>query len=259
MISNKRFQIIASIAAATALWLFLTFLGSLFGSDSSMYRVLEALGGTGGGFIQALIYAVFFYSIFELLQLRKDINHQFNGFQLGLLPEQDQLVLTPEEVAEIKLAAIQMEKNGHKHIVGDLIKKTCTQYRNDQSVGETLQVFNAQVDNSKEEKEGQLEVVRYLLGSIISLGFIGTLLGLSSSIGMSHLVKTTEGMSQVTSSLNLAFDTTLVALLAGLVLNFFYHRHLKDLDTFYSRTRSYVIDNLISRIYKPALYADAIG
>ena len=47
-------------------------------------------------------------------------------------------------------------------------------------------------------------------------------------------------------------DTTLVALLTGLVLNFFYHRYLENLDTFYSRTKAYIIDNLISRIYKAA-------
>jgi chemotaxis protein MotA len=67
---------------------------------------------------------------------------------------------------------------------------------------------------------------------------------------MAHLAKTVEGMPQITSSLNVAFDTTLVALLIGLILNFFYHRYLEELDTFYSRARSYIIDNLISRIYK---------
>jgi len=59
-----------------------------------------------------------------------------------------------------------------------------------------------------------------------------------------------EGMPEISSQLNVAFDTTLVALLVGLVLNFFYHRYLEDLDTFFSRSRTYVIDNLISRIYK---------
>jgi biopolymer transport protein ExbB/TolQ len=254
MMANKRLQIVYSVAGAALLWFFLIFLGQLLPADSNLYRVVEALGGTTGGFIQALIYAVFIFSLFELSRMRTDIRRQNNGFQLGLLPEQDQLVLTPDEVAEIKLQAIQLERAGQQYLVGELVKKTCTQYRNDQSIGETLQVFNAQVDNSKEEREGQLEVIRYLLGAIISLGFIGTLLGLSSSIGMAHLAKTAEGMPQVTGALNLAFDTTLVALLVGLVLNFFYHRYLKEMDTFYSRARGYVIDNLISRIYKPVGY-----
>lgn len=253
MFNTKRFQIILSIATAIGLWLLLIFLGGITTEGSGIKRFFELLGGTSSGYIQVLIYAVFCYSLFELTSKRKELIHQYKAFKYGLLPEQDQLVLTPEEVAQIKLNAIQLEKTGQVTMVGDFIKKACTQYRNEKNVGETLQVFNTQVNNSKEEMEGGLEIIRYLLGAIISLGFIGTLIGLSSSIGMAHLAKTTEGMPEITKSLNLAFDTTLVALLAGLVLNFFYHRYLKEMDTFYSRSKSYVINNLISRIYQPLL------
>ena len=251
MFNTKRFQIILSISAALGLWLLLIFMNSMTVEGSGMQRVIELLGGSSKGYIQVLIYAIFFYSLFELLEKRKHLVKQYKAFRYGLLPEQDQLVLTPEEVAQIKLNTINLEKTGEVSMVGDFIKKACTQYRNEQNVGETLQVFNTQVNNSKEEMEGGLEIIRYLLGAIISLGFIGTLLGLSSSIGMAHLAKTAEGMPEITRSLNLAFDTTLVALLAGLVLNFFYHRYLKEMDTFYSRSKSYVINNLISRIYQP--------
>ena len=252
MFNTKRIQIIFSIVPAIGLWLLLILFGNIFPEGSGIQRFFEILGGSSRGFIQTTIYAVFFYSLFEITEKRKFIKHQQKGFKFGLLPMQDQLVLTPDEVAQIKLTTIQLEKGGQQSLVGDFIKKACTQYRNDQSISETLQVFNAQVDNSKEEMEGDLEIVQYLIGAIISLGFIGTLLGLSSSIGMAHLAKTAEGMPQITKSLNLAFDTTLVALLVGLVLNFFYHRYLKELDTFFSHSKSYVINNLISRIYKTA-------
>lgn len=243
-------QLVFSVLLAAGVWLLLIVLSSLFSGVSGLHRLLEALGGSYAGYIQAAIYAVFAYSIFELLEKRKYIQEQYHGFNLGLLPVKDQLVLSPDEVAGIKLNTIQLEQTGTKLLVADFIKKACTQYRNDQSVSETLQVFNAQVDNSKSEMDGQLEKIRYLLSAIISLGFIGTLIGLSTSIGMAHLAKTAEGMPTITQHLNVAFDTTLVALLVGLVLNFFYHRYLEDLDTFYSRTKAYVIDNLISRIYK---------
>lgn len=249
MLHTKRLQIIFSIAAAIGLWLILIFMAGLCVDGSGIQRFLELLGGNSQGFIQASIYAVFIYSYFELSSKRKHIKKEYNAFKYGLLPEQDQLVLNAEEVAQIKLNTMRLEKGGQFSMIGDFIKKACTQYRNEQNVGETLQVFNTQVNNSKEELEGDLEVIRYLLGAIISLGFIGTLLGLSSSIGMAHLAKTAEGMPQITQSLNVAFDTTLVALLTGLILNYFYHRYLKEMDTFYSRSKSYVINNLISRIY----------
>ena len=252
MFSTKSFQLIFSIAAAVFLWILLILLSNLFASVDGLHRFFQVMGGSGSGYIQAMIYALFFYSLFELHERKKSISAEFKGFDLHLLPERDQLVLSPEEVANIKLNVIQLEKEGQHYLVADFIKKACTQYRNDQSIGETLQVFTAQVDTSKEELDGKLEIVRYLLSAIISLGFIGTLIGLSSSIGMAHLARTAEGMPEITRSLNIAFDTTLVALLIGLILNFFYHRYLEYIDTFYSRTKSYIIDNLISRIYVTA-------
>ena len=252
MFKSKIFQLIFSIVAAVSVWLLLTLLGNLFESVAGIHRFFEAMGGSDKGYIQAMIYAVFFYSIFELYEKKMLITAEFGGFDQHLLPERDQLVLSPDEVADIKLTIIQLESEGKKFLVNNFIKKACTQYRNDKSISDTLQVFNAQVDNSKDELEGKLEIVRYLLGAIISLGFIGTLIGLSSSIGMAHLAKTAEGMPEITRNLNIAFDTTLVALLIGLVLNFFYHRYLEYIDTFYARTKSYIIDNLISRIYVPA-------
>lgn len=252
MFNTKSFQMIFSIVAAVLVWLLLILMGNLFSPDSGIHRLIEVLGGSGMGDIQASIYALFIYSLFELFEKQKYIKAQYEGFALGLLPVRDQLVLSPEEVAKIKLDTIKMEQKGKSLLVADFIKKACTQYRNDQSISETLQVFNAQVETSKAELEGKLETVRYLLGAVISLGFIGTLIGLSTSIGMAHLAKTVEGMPEITRNLNVAFDTTLVALLTGLILNFFYHRYLENLDTFYSRTKSYIIDNLISRIYKAA-------
>lgn len=249
MFKTKIIQLVFSLVAAVSLWLALIFLGNVFEGVSSLHRFFEVMGGSGKGYIQAAIYLLFFYSFFELYDRKKAIQTEFSGFDLNILPEKDQLVLSPEEVAKIKLDVIQLEKEGKKLLLTDFIKKACTQYRNDKSIPDTLQVFNSQVNNSKDELEGNLEIVRYLLGAIISLGFIGTLIGLSSSIGMAHLAKTAEGMPEITRNLNIAFDTTLVALLIGLVLNFFYHRYLLDIDTYYSRTKSYIIDNLISRIY----------
>ncbi|MDW3650097.1 MAG: MotA/TolQ/ExbB proton channel family protein [Bacteroidia bacterium] len=252
MFKTKITQLIFSIVAALGLWTALTLMGNLFEGVSGLHRFFEVLGGSGKGYIQAAIYILFFYSLFELFERKRAIKTEFEGFQLNLLPEKDQLVLSPEEVGKIKLEVIELEKSGKRFMITNFIKKACTQYRNDKSIPDTLQVFNAQVDNSKEELESKLEIVRYLLGAIISLGFIGTLIGLSSSIGMAHLAQTEEGMPEITRNLNIAFDTTLVALLIGLILNFLYHRYLEYIDTFYSRTKSYIIDNLISRIYVPA-------
>jgi chemotaxis protein MotA len=99
MFYTKRIQIIFSIIPALGLWLMLILFGSIFSEGSGMHRFFEIFGGSSNGFIQAFIYAIFFYSLFEIAEKRKFIQQQQKGFQFGLLPLQDQLVLSPDEVA----------------------------------------------------------------------------------------------------------------------------------------------------------------
>ncbi len=249
ILNTRTVQIIVSLGLSITFWLILVILSDLLGSFPTMARIIALFGGTGNPFIHLLIYAAFVYGLLELRNNHRFVKKQYEGFHLNLLPVEDQLVISPKEVAQIKLTAIDLEKRGFQFLLANFIKKACTQYRNDQSISDTLQVLDAQVDNNKNEREGNLEMVRYMINAIVSLGFIGTLIGLSTAIGLAHLAKTEEGMPEITRHLNMAFDTTLVALLLGLILNFFFHRYLEDLDTFYSRAKSYIIDNLISRIY----------
>ena len=248
-INNKLIVLALSFALALLTWFLLMFLANISTPFPSAERFFLLLGGSKGGYIQFFCYFAFFYGLIEIINAKSTIKDELDGFQLNLLPVEDQLVLTPSEVGDVKLNIIQLEKRGVAYKVANFIKKACTQYRNNNSVSETLNVLDLQINNDKEEVEGGLSMVRYLIGAIMSLGFIGTLIGLSNAIGNAHLAKTTEGMPILTSYLNVAFDTTMVALILGLILNYYYYNLLEHLDKFYAKSKSYIIDNLISRIY----------
>ena len=250
--NNKIFNIGLSIGLAIILWMVLLFLNSISEIIPQAQRLFTMLGGTWNGYIQFACYAAFFYGFLELKSKRAYIKDQYGGFDLNILPKEDQLVLSPEEVAEIKLNVLEMEKRGFGYMVNDFIKKACTQYRNDQSISETLQVLDVQIENSKEEQDSSLSMVKYMINAIMSLGVIGTLLGLSTAIGKSYLAKTDEGMPILTGFLNVAFDTTLVALILGLILNYFYYIYIESMDSFYAKSKTYSVDNLVSRLYVPS-------
>ena len=249
--NNSRLMHIGiSLGIALVIWFILWSLGDITKSIPALGPIVRVFGGSKDGYIQMLTIAGFILGYLELNEKEQFIQKQREGFGFNLLPTEDQLVLTSDEIANIKLNVINLEKRGISSLISSLIKKACTQFRNEESVSDTLQVFDAQVNTSKEELEGQLEIVRYLLQAISSLGFIGTVIGLSVAIGMGDQAKTEQGMGLITQNLNVAFDTTIVALLLGLVLTYRYHSYLEQLDTFFSQTKSYILDNLISRIYK---------
>lgn len=241
-----------SIGVALVMWVVLILLANLFSRQPSLNRVFTLLGGSSLGYIQIICYAITTFALLQMRDLNNNIRNQFKGFELKLLPEEDQLVLTPEEVADIKLSVIEIEKRGIVYLLTRFIKNTCTQYRNNQSIPETMQVLDGQIMNSKEEMDGNLNMVRYLISSVMSIGFIGTIIGLASAIGNAHLAKTDAGLSILTSYLSVAFDTTLLALLLGLILNYFYQKYLEKMDIFFAQSKSYVMDNLVSRIYRHA-------
>lgn len=249
---NNLLRIGLSIGLAGVVWIVLIILANLLSRQPVAYRVLTLLGGSSLGYIQFISYAIAIFALMHLRDLNAHMKSQFKGFDLKLLPEEDQLILTPEEVADIKLSVIEIEKRGIFYLVTQFIKNTCTQYRNNQSIPETMQVLESQIGNSKEEMDGKLNLIRYLISSVMSVGFIGTIIGLASAIGNAHLANSSEGLSILTSYLSVAFDTTLVALLLGLILNYSYTQYLERMDVFFARSKSYVLDNLVSRIYRHA-------
>jgi biopolymer transport protein ExbB/TolQ len=247
-VSSRATNVLVSFCAAMLLWMILNLIASLVSEGSSVYRILQIMGGTKDGIVQMFTYAAFLLGIIELIEKERFLNLQYQGFDWHLLPIEENAQLSKDELNIISGRIANMEKHGQTSLLSSFIKRACTQYSNNRSVNDTLQIMDAKINTAKEESEGQLEIVRYLINTISALGFIGTVIGLSVAIGNSGMSKTESGLHTITQYLYLAFDTTLVALLLGLVLSYRYHGYLERLDTFYSKSKSYIVDNLICRI-----------
>ncbi len=247
--SNTRaVNLVVSILAAFIFWQTMSFLAYMT-AGTGLYPIFRVLGGEGVAFVKVLAYMVFIFGILELRDRSRHIQKEQQGFQFGLLPIQEQLVLTPDEVEQIKRETLKMEQKGQCFFVPVIIKKTCTQYRNDHNIGDTMQALDAHLDAGLKEQEGQLETVRYIIQTVPMLGFIGTIIELTSSLRLVKNFQKTGDITDVSNALYSAFDATLVALGLTIVLTFLYHRHIEKLDVFFAQTKGYVMDNLVSRIF----------
>lgn len=254
-ISNKTINLAIAITGGVFIWIALMFLAMPFSKDSYVLRYIEAFGGSGKGYIQAICYGMAIYAYLELRGRAKGLSAEYGAFSLKLLPEQDHLVLSPQETTDIKLSIIDMEKKGIRFMVSSLIVKVCNQFRNENTTGEAYTLLTSQLKTTKEEMEGELASTRYIIEAIPMLGFIGTVVGLIDAIleskGMLSInpADKKEALFLVTESFGMAFGTTLVALLLSLLLSRSYQSYLGKLDIFFSKTENYIVDNLLARIY----------
>jgi biopolymer transport protein ExbB/TolQ len=212
-------------------------------------RIFQIAGAGLTGVIQVLCFFVCVYCLMSLYISNSYLSKQFSGFSQKVLPSSDQAMVTLSDLRKIKLDILYLERQGFHNELNSIILGVSTHTSTNQNT-DPIQVLDANIESKKSQKESNLELIRYAISSMMTLGFIGTLIGLASAIGKSYLAKTDEGMEVLTGYLYVAFDTTLYALFLSLIVNYFYHKYLKELDLFYSNAKMFIIENLLSKFEK---------
>jgi biopolymer transport protein ExbB/TolQ len=214
-------------------------------NSPSLHRFLLLLGGDviNGGYVQGLTYLAFFWAWFEVKEKLGVINRERKAFKLNLIPTNDKHVFMPQDINNLKFKLIEFDRK-EKYILSDLLKKACTKFRTSGSLSELIDIVTIQIEVSQEKAEGDQSVIRYLTWVIPSIGFVGTVIGISQAL----IVANSGDMDKITSLLGVAFDTTLVALVLSIVIMWFVHRLQEETDRFHSDLKEFVIDNLINKI-----------
>ncbi len=214
-------------------------------SSPTIHRIIVLLGGDviNGGYIQGLTYLAFIWSWFEVKEKLKQISRERKAFKLNLIPTSEKHVFLPADINNLKFKLIAFDKK-EKYILSDILKKKCTKYRTSGSLSELIDIVSIQIEVSQEKAEGDQSVIRYLTWVIPSIGFVGTVLGISQAL----MIANSGDMDKITSLLGVAFDTTLIALLLSIIIMWFVHQLQEETDRFHSDLKEFVIENLINKI-----------
>ncbi|MFP5386592.1 MAG: MotA/TolQ/ExbB proton channel family protein [Bacteriovoracia bacterium] len=214
-------------------------------NSPALYRILVLLGGDvmSGGYIQTLTYLAFFWSFFEVKEKLIVIARERKAFKMNLIPTGEKIVFMPSDINTLKFKLIEFEKKD-KYILSDLLKKACTKFHTSKSLSELIDIVSIQVSVSQEKAEGDQSIIRYLTWVIPSIGFVGTVLGISQAL----IVANSGDMDKITSLLGVAFDTTLIALILSIIIMWFVHKLQEETDRYHSDLKEFVIDNLINKI-----------
>lgn len=237
--------IIVTIAFYGFIWVvFTVFL------ENPFHRFFTLLGGRWpDGLIQIFTYLSFFWA-FNMLSLKnRKLQWEKKSLELKLLPTEEHKVLLPDEINNLRLKlskTIEWEDS----ILLKILKMACTKFRANKSVQETLDVVKMQSEIHLNTLDNSYSTIKYLAWSIPSIGFIGTVIGISGALG--KIDKAIAGdLSAVTKVLGTAFDTTLVALVASIILMYKIHKIQQNEELFILFIQEYILENFINRIYVP--------
>ena len=176
---------------------------------------------------------------------------------LDILPEDPQFVLTSATARLILDNINRLVVSPKDFVLLDRIVRALTNLKNLGNVSSVAECLNTQAENDEALLSSSYIVVKGYIWAIPVLGFIGTVLGLSTAIGgFGQVVKDgcndpTElirSLGTVTGGLSVAFETTLIALVIALIIQllmtFIYHKEEHFLD----ECSDYCHRNIISKI-----------
>jgi biopolymer transport protein ExbB/TolQ len=220
--------------------------GTEAATHSTFPRLFVLLGGNflGGGYIQLLTYFAFAWSLVEIIDRLKLIKNEKLAYRGKLLPTKEKVLLLASDVMEIQLKAIDYEKKNSHSLLASIIKKACLKFRSTKSIGEMIEIISIQTDINKEKHESDQSNIRYLTWVIPSIGFIGTVLGISKAL----MVANSGDMDVITATLGVAFDTTLISLILSIIVMWFFHSLQEETDQLHAEMKEFVIENLVNRI-----------
>lgn len=254
--SNRTKNLLQAILFAILCWGVVILGYQLIAEDSVLKRIFILLGGQiPSGVIQFFIFLAFFWCLFEIIYLKKQIKEEEISYMLvnsiNKLPNSnnEHLVLSPEDIRDIKIELIDLQKNQeYNYLLIDLLKKVCTKFRANKSISDLLSLTSEQTKINYTRAESSQSVIRFLIWSLPSIGFIGTILGIASALGLASQINEPDGLENITNALYLAFDTTLLALGLSIIVMWLFHDLQEKEEKFHVKMEEFVIENLINRI-----------
>lgn len=197
--------------------------------------------------IQNLMWLVFFIGLGELLirhiESSKDVaalNGQYLLEGMGVFYNQDLMTKTMTNVYN------KDDRLAH------LIQALFMRYQaSNKSTEETHQMLNSQLEMMQFKLDVQYNMIRYISWLIPTLGFIGTVVGISDALayaGVQGNAERPEFLSKLTTELAVAFDTTLLALVMSAILVYIMHIIQGREENIIQHCGEYTLNNFINKL-----------
>ena len=206
-----------------------------------------------------------FWAVAILLIKLQKLSVQRRALALKILPRNQNFVLSPATAREILDNIYEKVQTPKRFLILDRIERTLSNLKNIGNVSDVSESLNAQASNDENYLASSYTVLKGFIWAIPVLGFIGTVLGLAYAVGGFGTVvsrgadveQLKQSLAGVTSGLAIAFETTLIALVAALFVQLLMTFVMSREEEFLDECSDYCHRNLIAKL-KTAKMIDPI-
>ena len=200
--------------------------------------------------IQNLMHLLFFVGLGEIY-IRWRVALREQGFMdKGYLPEDDETVLQSHDLGPIRVQ-IAKQHDGEHGFLPSLIDMCILQFQSSRSVDQTVSVLNSSLELIAHRVDLRYSMLRYIVWVIPTIGFIGTVIGIALTLSRASRAdpQSPDLLENLTTSLAVAFNTTLIALILSAILVFLLHLVQCLEEKSVNNAGHYTLKNLINRLY----------
>ncbi len=185
------------------------------------------------------------------------LRFQRRALDLMIVPHSHDFVLAPTTAPQILERMYGLVDDPKHFVLLNRIERALSNLSNIGMISDASEMLKSQAQNDEDHMESSYSLVRGFIWGIPVLGFIGTVLGLSMAINRFGVVlaasedviaKLKTELQNVTLGLSTAFDTTLVALIAALVIQLLLTALKKKEEAFLDDCKDYAHANIISKL-----------
>lgn len=237
------------LGAVVLVWLF-----DLFLPDEAAAILIDRGRPTFPLTVQNVMWLVFGLGIGELIVRARDAMAERAELRRRYLPEDETTVLQAPELRRIYATARQANQPGspsERRFLPRLIQRVVTQAQTTRSVDQANAILNSSLELYLHEIDLRYSMIRYVVWAIPTLGFIGTVIGISLALAFAGSVDLQDPslLGELTKRLRVAFDTTLLALVMSALLVLAQHIVQAYEERALNLAGQYCLDNLINRLY----------
>ena len=167
---------------------------------------------------------------------------------LDLIPLAEGVRILPEDALAFSRRIEALPPGQRESLLPRTLLAALHRFGSTRNIQDVALAMRASCEAEGERLDAELAMIRYIAWAIPSVGFIGTVRGIGQALGNAH--KAVQGdILEVTRSLGVAFNSTLIALLISIVLMFLLHQLQLLQERYVLDTEAYCEERLTRRLH----------